>query len=74
MTAPMSPTGNATCDAGDTYALFAEHAQQRGDNVVLRDGDWRLVTRDADLSDISVDDFADGAQGVGIYQWADGLG
>lgn len=74
MTAPMSPTGNATCDAGDTYAQFGEHAQQRGDNVVLRDGDWRLVTRDADLNDISVDDFADGAQGVGIYQWADGLG
>lgn len=70
----MSPTGNSTYDAGDAYALFAEHAQQRGDNVVLRDGDWRLVIRDADLNDFSVDDFVDGAQGISIDQWADSLG
>lgn len=71
----MSPTGNSTYNAEDAFALFSAHAVQRGNSVLLRDeGDWRLIIRDAQLTDFTVEDFIDGAQNIGIYQWADTLG
>ncbi|MBU2993384.1 calcium-binding protein [Octadecabacter sp. 1_MG-2023] len=67
----LSPTGNSTHAANDAFELFTDHATQVGSNVVVRDGDWRLVIRNVDLGGFSADDFIDGADGVGIYQWAD---
>ena len=67
----FSPHGNDTHDAQEAFDLFTQFGRQAGDHVVVRDGDWKLIIRNADFDDFSVEDFVDGSGNGGIYQWAD---
>ena len=67
----FSPHGNDTHSAQDAFDLFTQFGHQVGNNVVVRDGDWKLVIKNADLADFSVEDFVDGSANGGIYQWSD---
>lgn len=69
----MGGTGNSTHDSDVALALFLNNAVQDGNHVVLQDGDWVLTIQNATLADFIVDDFVDGANGIGFYQWADSL-
>jgi Ca2+-binding RTX toxin-like protein len=42
---------------GDVKDLLKNHAEQRGDDIVITYGDDRLIIRDMELNDLSKDDF-----------------
>lgn len=69
----MGGTGNSTHSDDVAYALFVEHAVQRDDAVVMRETGFRLVIQGATLDDFTVDDFINGDDAVGYFQWADSL-